>query len=323
MGEGASGMSSERWVVGPGETRAAWSESEPTSHEAAQIESDIVRTRREMSGTIDELQRRLDPERFKEQVRSQVREATIGRAEHMVADVKDSARSVRAGVLDTIRENPIPAAMAAIGIGWLFMNGGSRSPSYGNGSRYMGYQAGRYRPDEGRDWRAPVGEAAERVQETAAEVQERAARAVDDVQYRAKSTLDEAQQRAAEWTDQAGNVVSNAQFEAMRTRYRVEGMMRSNPLAAGAVALAAGVVVGLALPETEPEHRLMGDARDSFMERAGSVAKEAVEKVGHVAGAATDAAQDAVAGVKPEDAVGRLENIAEKAEKSKSQSPTI
>ena len=53
---------------------------------------------------------------------------------------------------------------------------------------------------------------------------------------------------------------------------------------------AVGVAVGLALPETQPEHRLMGEARDNLLERAASTAKETVEKVQHVATEATRAA---------------------------------
>jgi hypothetical protein len=350
----------ERWAVGPGESRTIRSGQPATGGEAAQIEAEIARKRREMSGTVDELQRRLDPERIKAQVREQaedlaeqakqsVRDATIGRAEHMVQEVKYNARSMRAGVIDTVRENPIPAALAAIGIGWLFMNGSSRGEEangyrYGyrahgpegyrwrEGYRYSGYQAGRYRPeDSSRGWTEGVGETAGRFQERAGEmagrvqdqagsvvgsVQEQASRTADQVQQQASRLVGDVQERAGEFVDQAGNVVSQAQFEAMRTRYRVEGMMRSNPLAAGAVALAAGVVVGMALPETEPEHRLMGEARDTLMERAGEVAKDAVGQVSQAVTSAADAAQEAVAGVQPEDTVDRLEHAAEQAAKA-------
>lgn len=272
----------------------------------------------------------------------------------MVAEVKSNARSMRAGIYDTIRENPIPAALAAIGIGWLFMNGSSRGEEtngyrYGyrspgpdgyrwrEGYRYTGHQAGRYRPeDSGRGWTEGVGETAERFQERAGHVAgrvqdqagevvgrvtEQAGDMVGTVQDQAGRIAGEVQERAGELVDQAGTMVSHAQFEAMRTRYRVEGMVRSNPLAAGAVALAAGVVVGLALPETEPEHRLMGEARDSLMERAGEVAKDAVGKVSDVATGAADAAQDAVAGGKPEGTVERLENAAEQTARAANDLP--
>lgn len=328
----------ERWVVGPGETRSTRDQTRRGDADAAKLEADIARTRREMSGTIDEIQRRLDPERVKAQVteiadsaKSAVREATIGRVEEKIEEMKENVREFRGGLMDTIRENPLPAALAAVGIGWLFMNGSGRSSSYGYGQArgaypYGGYQAGRYRPEESRrGWVGTVGNAAgrfgDRAGDTVGDVQDQAAHVAGRVQQRAGEVAGQVQNRAGEMAgqvqeaaggmaEQAGNVVSSAQFEAMRTRYRVENMMRSNPLAAGAVALAAGVVVGMALPETEPEHRFMGEARDNLMERAGEVAQQAVEKVSQVASVATDAAKTEMSGGKPETSTSSSSSMA-------------
>ena len=48
--------------------------------------------------------------------------------------------------------------------------------------------------------------------------------------------------------------------------------MEHNPLAVGAVAMAVGAAVGLALPETRREQELMGDARDRVVDNAKSMA---------------------------------------------------
>src|SRR5262249_34411811 len=79
------------------------------------IRENIAQTRAEMSGTIDAIQERLDPDRLKAQVsdavheqvgavRERVREATIGRAERMVSDFGDSARDAGSGFFGTIRD---------------------------------------------------------------------------------------------------------------------------------------------------------------------------------------------------------------------------
>jgi ElaB/YqjD/DUF883 family membrane-anchored ribosome-binding protein len=73
-----------------------------------------------------------------------------------------------------------------------------------------------------------------------------------------------------------------------RASSQIQGLMRRNPLAVGAVAAAVGVVVGLALPETERENRLMGETRDDLVERAQEATQNAVEKVKQVAGEAAD-----------------------------------
>ena len=49
------------------------------------------------------------------------------------------------------------------------------------------------------------------------------------------------------------------------------------------MALAIGTAVGLAIPETDRERQLMGEARDSLVERAQEAAAETLDKVQRVA----------------------------------------
>ena len=58
-----------------------------TSDDPDTIERDIEQTRNEMSGTIDEIQERLNPEALKEQAKTMAHDATIGK----VVDAKDQA----------------------------------------------------------------------------------------------------------------------------------------------------------------------------------------------------------------------------------------
>jgi hypothetical protein len=66
------------------------------------------------------------------QAKASVRDATIGRVEHMAMYTRDTAENVKGDLFSTIKRNPVPAALAAIGIGWLWSNrsGGSQSSSY-------------------------------------------------------------------------------------------------------------------------------------------------------------------------------------------------
>ena len=112
-----------------------------------EIRENIVQTRAQMSGTIDAIQEKLDPDRLKAQVtdavheqvdvvKERVREATIGRAERMASDFGDSARDAGSGFLGTIKDNPIPAAMVALGVAWLWTkrrNGSSDRYDYRGG----------------------------------------------------------------------------------------------------------------------------------------------------------------------------------------------
>ncbi len=103
------------------------------ANNTTEIRNNIEHTRAEMSETIDALQERLNPQTLKEQAREQVREqyeevkstvrdATIGKAEAMMQNASDTVSETSSSIMDTIRENPIPAALVGIGLGWLFMN---------------------------------------------------------------------------------------------------------------------------------------------------------------------------------------------------------
>ena len=60
--------------------------------------------------------------------------------------------------------------------------------------------------------------------------------------------------------------------------------MEENPLAVGAVALALGAAVGMAIPTTRVENKWMGETRDNLLQQAKDTAGDAVEKVQEVAG---------------------------------------
>ena len=224
-----------------------------------EIRSDIEQTRTELSETIDAIQERLSPEHLKEQATSAVREATVGKAEQAVSSATETARGTGARMLETIKQNPLPAALAGIGIGWLVM----KSRSGASGGQASGQAA---------------GQLPQKVGETVSQAQERAGQMAGQVQERAGEMVSSAQETA-------GQVASQTQGQVQR-------LLQESPLAVGGVALALGAAVGLALPETQQEHQIMGQTRDRLMEQAKATAKETQEKVQHVAEEAQKAATE-------------------------------
>jgi uncharacterized protein YjbJ (UPF0337 family) len=83
---------------------------------------------------------------------------------------------------------------------------------------------------------------------------------------------------------QAGNLGSQAQDFAGTAQEQYEYYMDENPLAVGAVALALGAAVGLAIPTTRVENQWMGETRDNLVQQARETASDAVGKVQQVAG---------------------------------------
>jgi len=273
MGKSSGEMSHQHVVITPKSDEPA------EDRHIRDLRVDIRHTRAEMTETIEQLQHRLEPDRIKEQVKASVRAKTIGRAQNMF----DSTRST--GFVDRIRQNPLPAAMIAVGLGWLFA--GSRSGT--SSSDYYGMN------DSSTDGLA--GMARGRMNDMAGQAQDR----MDDLTSRAQDRMDDLTSRAQgqmnDLTGRAQETMSGlsdrARMQASRAQGGFQSVLDDNPLALGVVALAAGAAIGMAVPTTPREHELMGEARDELLDQAQSRAQDAVQKAQKVAKTAVSAAQSA------------------------------
>ena len=276
------------------------------------IRAEIAETRDRMSDTLDEIGHRLNPNVVKEQVTQRVkegiREATIGRVEHMARTAVDKVNDTRYSLTDTIRDNPVPAAMVAIGLGWLMVNRRS-SPDYSRDRSWntadsrqsasyglRDYES-TYGDESGMGERSRVadmtGTAKERVSEVAGAARERVSDAGHAARERAGMFADRARDAAGNVRSQAQHLASSAADTTRRSAARVEDMYNDNPLALGAVTVALGVAAGFAVPRTDREVQFFGDARDQVVDRARDVVDETKDKVQHVASRVVNEAKTA------------------------------
>jgi ElaB/YqjD/DUF883 family membrane-anchored ribosome-binding protein len=241
--------------------------------EVAATRAEIERTRADMSETVDAIQERLSPENLKEQAKDRVKEATVGRAQE-----------AGSGIVETIRANPLPAALTGIGLGWLLVS--ARRSASGQ-TRYRGraypydypprYEGRATTTSGGTSVPSPgeaLGRARDRVDESATQAQDRASEAASQAQ------------------DRVSNLTHQARYQARRASGGFERMVRENPLAMGALAVGAGAALGLAIPQSTQEHEVMGEARDTFVEKAQEKAQDAQQRVGRVAQEAQSAAKE-------------------------------
>ena len=240
-----------------------------------QIVIEIEETRADMSGTIDQIGHRLNPQTIAEQAREQVREATVGRVERLVEDAGQTAQQTSSSIVETIRQNPVPAALAALGIGWLIVRG--REAGAGNGgSRRHDWRAGDYRyasPPYGYrayepDYRSGGG-MGDRLSEAGDELRQR----TDDLGQQAQRTADDVAERSQQALSQAQWQAEQAAGQAQR---QLDRTLQQNPLALGALAVGVGAAVGLAIPETRKERELMGEQRDQLVGQIEQAASEAL-----------------------------------------------
>ncbi|GLC23558.1 hypothetical protein rosag_00710 [Roseisolibacter agri] len=269
-----------------------------------ELRAGIRETRERLGETLEELGARLNPQHIRQQVKHDIRDATIGRVEHMARQAADRVQETRSSLADTIRENPIPAAMVGIGLGWLFMNrrrGGARSTydaqyggAYGELRPYRprldaydtgAYGAGAY---DARYAAGPSPYAGGHAGGYAGD----ASGAMDRVRERASETAHDVAERTQHAAHAAQAVAQQTRTQVTNQVRRVEDRFDEQPLVVGAATLALGLAAGLALPASDREVRLMGDARDRLVDRVKDAAEEAAGKVQHVAARVMDEAQD-------------------------------
>jgi len=119
---------------------------------------------------------------------------------------------------------------------------------------------------------------------------------LDQVKDKVGEVTDQVQQRVSETTGQVKQRVSQVtaltQDQAQRAAAGFQQMLYENPLAVGAMAMTLGAAVGMAVPATRPEQRIMGEARDRLMEKAQQTTQEVAQKVQNVAHEALDTAKE-------------------------------
>lgn len=184
------------------------------------IRHEIEETRDRMSRTIEELGHRLNPHHVTDQVKQNIREATIGRAETMARQAAYRAHDTRQTIVDTIRDNPLPAAMVGIGLGWLFINGRKEEHhhynSYNAGTAYRGsnWAAGDRATEMQYTSDSIVDRARDHAGNMTGQVQQRAGQVTDQVQQRAGAMADRVQDTASQATDRAREMVTGAADQA-------------------------------------------------------------------------------------------------------------
>jgi ElaB/YqjD/DUF883 family membrane-anchored ribosome-binding protein len=190
-------------------------------------------------------------------VAGQVRDTAgdvAGTVAQTAGDVAGQTGDVASRFLRMLSENPVPAALAGISLGWLYMQSNSQGRGRLHEARHV---AG--------DVASQAGDTVGRLAESAGET--------------------------------VGNVAEGVKYQASETQTQFQRMLMENPLAVGAIAVAVGAAVGLAVPETPQEHQLMGAARDKLVDRAQSVAQDTLQRVQQATGDAMQRVEDVASDV--------------------------
>ena len=280
-------------------TAAGLSESETenvtdrvVSEETVRLHSQIEETRDNLGETIDAIQERLSLANLSEQVsekvgdviesaKDTVYDATVGKMVNFMKQARDGVTHTSVG--RSIAANPIPFALIGAGTALLIYNGFGRK----NTRQLSKYRTRDYSvSDEGQSRSAGfIGGAAEAISNKAGSayetISEKAGSALDSVSNAANKTYSGATDVANRAYDRVGEFGTAA-------KENYDHYVEDKPLAVAAAAMAVGAVVGLALPSTNYEGRLMGEARETLLSKAENTATEFVDRAKQVATDVTD-----------------------------------
>lgn len=201
---------------------------------SAAIERDIDQTRSRMDQTVDTLADRLRPANLMSDVLDWFASDEGARMDTPRKDkVKRVARRAGRGVMDTIKENPMPSALIAGGIAWLFLKGKDDESGedalrgrYGYSESYFDPETGRRyyiadeghfgderaggeRPGMGRRLKHYTGEAVAGAKQAAGWMGEKASHAVSSLGHGVGHVAGEAGHRTSEAAGSATNAIGD------------------------------------------------------------------------------------------------------------------
>lgn len=325
MGERADKMSptpSAGLYTGPAGSRLGRA---PEEKDSTEIAADIGHTRAEMSETVDALQKKLAPNRLVDDFLDSVRESLDRNSSRIFETMRQhpvvtSCVGLGLGWLllqSTARTRPTYGAMdadycaddvtayegesvgarlsdTASGISDSVKAGAAaardKAGELAAGTRdQVSHITGRARQQASH----LAGQAGRYAKEQAGYI---AGRARDQVSHLAGEAAGYAREQAGHLAgrarDQVGALGNAATSQARHAAGRFGDMVYENPFAVATIGLAVGAVVGFLLPETRRENELMGDARDTLLDKAKGAASDTFDRVQQVAVAAKDAAME-------------------------------
>jgi len=257
------------------------------SKDPDRLEREIDEQRREINETLRALEQKFTAQ----EIGSEIMHYFGGHGREWAANLGHSMKA-----------NPIPTLLTAIGLTWLMM--GDRNPRYYRPAYRGDYAYG------GRDFETAgdfeghnrgvfhdatdaAHAAAQTVKEKAGALGEKAAHAREALHERAAHTREALHERALHTREALRSRAYSARSSASYyVRNNFEHMSREQPLALGAVGIALGALIGAALPRTERENRMLGRAGERIKQRGREMAREGYERASQKAAEMADTAKE-------------------------------
>ena len=259
------------------------STTNPGSRSTAEIEAEVNHERKQVANTIGALQSKLS-------VQNLVDEASHAIYEHGGEISRTFGRQ--------LRDNPLAAILAGVGIAWLMAGSGPRAPRSDEGWRdhrdtyrsglppELGAANDPDRPGSADDASRPG------FGERASEWGQTVSNAASGAMHSTKEALSDARDAVAESGKRVQHAGRSARdwgdLQAHGVKGRFYSGIEDHPLVLGGIAFAIGAALGAALPHTRVENELVGHHVDRVKQKAGDLASTEADKAMAVASAVVD-----------------------------------
>ena len=261
--------------------QGAWARSGAAEPSSADLEREGEQIRADLDRTLDEIERKLSPGEL---------------LDRSVEFLRDNGSEFIREAGETVRNNPVPVLLTAAGLIWLTTSIASRNrrhasddrsedvSSYGGSSDYD-EDLGDYGHNDG-GIRSKADEARARASNAAHRVSDRVTGKVHDVADRVRGRFSGSMHAMRDRTQSAGSDLMH--------------MVQEQPIALGALALAAGALIGAALPMSRYENRMVGPARDRTVARAKELGQREYENLKEAVSPTKERRNGGAAGQSPE-----------------------
>src|SRR5215204_2106466 len=308
---------SDDYETSDSEALEAASDETDETDETDKIRAQIEETRSQMGETIDAIQEKLSIQNISEQVKEQVSEhissaietakdsvysatvGNLGKAGKFMQNIGKEISKTDAGKF--ARKNPFPLVLIGLGVGLLAYEGlGSKNRRTYRYSDYDNDPRNRGNRDSGtigtlKSATGKIGDTASHAYESVSETTGNAIESVKGAANSAYGTVtDKANQAYGTVTDYAGTAYEKVGEYGTQARETYDYYLEENPLAVGAVALAVGAAIGLAIPATRYESEVMGEYSSQLLDKAQTAAGGLVDRVKDVAAEAKTTLSDEV-----------------------------
>ncbi|QCI11804.1 DUF3618 domain-containing protein [Pseudomonas putida] len=221
------------------------------------LEQEINAKRDRISGLVDALEQRLSPGQLVDQ---------------MLAYTKGNGGEFCHNLGTTLKNNPVPTTLTALGLAWLAIN---QNRPFNPGPAHHGPGLG-----------DKLGDAVDSVKGAFAQAGDKLHEATDNVRAKAHDLRDKANELGHDArdsvNDSADSLRHRAQVagdQASALKGQVDHLLKEQPLVLAALGIALGAALGAALPSTRKEDQLLGSASDRVTDKLKANAQQAKDTV--------------------------------------------